>query len=112
MTRLTIRAVALRGNCPVYEIGDQIIIDDGFRLNLAETDAVCMHSLASFMPYYVALSKGVTPAQLGLADERGLACVQCLDPAECTGGGTVLFEMTVEDVPEGRPDEERYGGTS
>ena len=109
MTRLTIKAVAVKGSCPVYKIGDQIVIDDGFRLNLAETDAICMHSLASFMPYYVALSKGVTPAQLGLANEQGLACVQCLNPAECTGGGTVLFEMTVEHVPEGECDEGRYG---
>ena len=109
MKRLTIKAVAVKGSCPVYKIGDQIVIDDGFRLNLAETDAVCMHSLASFMPYYVALSKGVTPAQLGLANDQGVACVQCLDPAECTGGGTVLFEMTTEDMSESGSDEGHSG---
>lgn len=108
MKRLTIKAVAVKGTCPVYNIGDKIVIDDGFRLNLAETDAVCMHSLASLMPYYVALSQSVTPAQLSLANEQGIACVQCLDPAECTGGGTVLFEMVVEERPESVSDEGCY----
>jgi len=44
------------------------------------------------MPYYVALSKGVDPKILGLAKNNGKAYLQCLDPCEHTGGGTVIFE--------------------
>lgn len=107
-SKLIITVAAVRGTCPVYKVGNKIVIDDGFRVNLQEADAICMHSLASVMPYYVALSKGIAPAQLGLANERGLACVQCLDPAGCTGGGMVLFEMTAEHAPKSELDEGHY----
>jgi len=40
---------------------------------------------ASLMPYYVALSKGIAPTQLGLAGEGDSAHLQCLDPAKYTG---------------------------
>ncbi|MEA3459952.1 MAG: TIGR04076 family protein [Chloroflexota bacterium] len=95
MKVLIAKVIAIEGNCPVYRLGDRIVIEDGFRLNLEETDAVCMHSLASLMPCYVALSKGVSPTQLGLAGEGGMAYVQCLDPAKYTGGGTVTFEVEI-----------------
>ena len=95
MKVLIARVIAIEGNCPVYGLGDKIVIEDGFRLNLEDTDAVCMHSLASLMPYYVVLSKGVSPAELGLAGEGGRAYVQCLDAAKYTGGGTVTFEVEV-----------------
>jgi len=53
-----------------------------------------MHSLTSVMPYYVALYHGVDPQELGLAGEKdGVARVQCLDPCELTGGGTVVFTI-------------------
>ena len=95
MKVLIANVIAIEDHCPVYRLGDKIVIEDDFRLNLEETDAVCMHSLASLMPYYVALSKGVSPDQLGLAGEGGRAYVQCLDPARYTGGGTVTFEVEI-----------------
>ena len=52
-----------------------------------------MHSLASIMPYYVALPKGIEPKTLGLAKEVNKAYLQCLDPCEITGGGTVVLEV-------------------
>jgi uncharacterized repeat protein (TIGR04076 family) len=63
------------------------------RLNLEETDSVCMHSLSSIMPYYVALYRGVDPKELGLSKDGKKAYVQCLDPCDHTGGGTVIFEI-------------------
>ena len=93
MTKLIIKVVRIKGNCPVYKVNDKIVIYEGYKLNLKETDTVCMHSLASIMPYYVALSKGVDPKTLGLAKEGNKAYLQCLDPCEFTGGGTVIFEV-------------------
>ena len=55
-----------------------------------------MHSLASLMPYYVALSRGIDPVDFGLAKEEEVAYLQCLDPCEYTGGGTVVFAVTTE----------------
>ena len=53
-----------------------------------------MHSLASILPYYNALFHGVDPRKLGLSKDENKAFVQCLDPCQHTGGGTVIFEIT------------------
>ncbi|UCC69642.1 MAG: TIGR04076 family protein [Armatimonadota bacterium] len=90
---LEITVKAIRGQCPVYKVGDRIVLRDGYRLDLEASDAVCMHSLASVMPYYNAVFRGVDPKDLGLADPEGRACVQCLDPCEETGGGTVILRL-------------------
>ncbi len=90
---LVIQIAEIHGHCPVYRVGDCFRIRDGYRL---EADRpLCMHALASLMPYYVALSRGISSAELGLADGQGIACVQCLDPAHRTGGGTVTFQIHV-----------------
>ncbi len=96
MSELIIKVLKIKGTCPVYEVGDKIGIDEGYKLNLEETDNVCVHSLTSIMPYYVALSKGVAPKTLGLAKEGNKAYLQCLDPCELTGGGTVIFEVELK----------------
>jgi uncharacterized repeat protein (TIGR04076 family) len=94
------------GNCPVYKIGDKIVIDEGYKINLGKSTAICMHSLASIFPYYVALSNGISPNDIGLSKidlgkktkerDKDLAYVQCLDPCKYTGGGTVVFEIKVK----------------
>ena len=94
--KLVIEVESIKGRCPVYEVGDVIVLDEGFRLNLAETTNGCMHSFASIIPYHVALAKGVPPDRMGLAHkdkQDGRAYVQCLDPCEMTGGGTVTFSI-------------------
>lgn len=96
METLIITVKEIVGKCPVYKIGDKIVINCGYKVNLSQTTAICMHSLSSIMPYYVALSNGVKPKALGLAREEngeGSAFVQCLDPCKYTGGGTVVFEI-------------------
>ena len=96
MKDLRIKVVEIRGTCPVYSRGDTIYLDQGYKINLKKTDALCMHSLASIIPYHNAISNGVRPADLGLARKSGngkSAYVQCLDPCSYTGGGTVTFEI-------------------
>jgi uncharacterized repeat protein (TIGR04076 family) len=94
---LVVRVKEVKGTCPVYRVGDSILIREGFILDTERSSQVCMHSLASLMPYYVALSRGVSPHDLGLAGtDREKAYLQCLDPCELTGGGTVLFEISAE----------------
>jgi len=98
--RLVIRVESIKGRCPVYEVGDVIVLEGGFRLNLEETTNGCMHSFASILPYHIALSKGVKPEQMGLArkdSQDGKAYVQCLDPCDITGGGTVTFSIERQD---------------
>ena len=93
MDRLIITVKEIKGNCPVYGVGDRIVLDDGYRVNLKETNNMCMHSLSSIIPYYIAIFRGVDPQKLGLSRHGKNARVQCLDPCEYTGGGTVIFEI-------------------
>ena len=93
--RLIIKVVEIKGKCPVYEVGNRITLKQGYILDPGETDMVCMHSLASILPYYVALSRGVQAKELGLSREDSKeAYMQCLDPCEITGGGTVRLEIS------------------
>jgi uncharacterized repeat protein (TIGR04076 family) len=90
---LTVRVREIKGHCPVYKVGDTFRLEDGYRL--VTTIPVCMHSLASLLPYYNALQVS-EPSRWGLAgkDDQTKAYIQCLDPACYTGGGTVIFEVT------------------
>jgi uncharacterized repeat protein (TIGR04076 family) len=92
---LTVRIKEIKGSCPVYEVGHSLFLREGYILDTQKSVPVCMHSLASIMPYYVALSKGVDPKELGLSGpEESKAYLQCLDPCQITGGGTVIFEVS------------------
>lgn len=97
---LRVEVIKIKGHCPVYTVGDSFRIREGFKL-VAEKP-LCMHSLASIIPYYVALSRGVSPAELGLARKGNVAYVQCLDPCGHTGGGTVVFAIRSEGAEEQR----------
>jgi uncharacterized repeat protein (TIGR04076 family) len=94
--KLVIEVIEIEGKCPVYQVGDRIVLDEGYKIKLEETDNICMHSLASILPYHTALSKGISPTELGLAKEGDAAFLQCLDPQKHTGGGTVTFKITRE----------------
>jgi uncharacterized repeat protein (TIGR04076 family) len=93
MCKLLVTVKEIKGHCPVYKIGDRIVLDEGYRLNLEETDSMCLYSVASILPYYIALYRGVSPRELGLTRDGKNAHVQCLDPCDYTDGGTVIFEI-------------------
>lgn len=90
---IEVRVREIKGRCPVYKVGDRFGLEGGYRL---VTDIpLCMHSLASLLPYYNAL-QARKPSELGLAGgtDGEKAYVQCLDPYTITGGGTVIFEIS------------------
>jgi len=91
---LKIRVYDIKGNCPIYKLNQIFYVKNGYIL---ESDInLCMHSLASIMPYYIALSRGIDPRELNIGDKNNQAYVQCLDPCDKTKGGTVTFEITIE----------------
>jgi uncharacterized repeat protein (TIGR04076 family) len=92
MYSLLIEVVEVQGHCPVYQLGDRFHIQEGYKL--VTERPVCMHALGSVSPYYIPLSRGISPADLGLAGPDGAAYVQCLDPQRYTGGGTVTFRIS------------------
>jgi uncharacterized repeat protein (TIGR04076 family) len=87
---LTVKIVRICGKCPVYEVGDEFFIRQGYKLE--SKIPVCMHSLASLIPYYNAFAKGISPKELGLGKEKNIF-VQCPDPHDLTDGGTVTMEI-------------------
>lgn len=95
--KMVIRVREVKGRCPVYDVGDVFVLDQGYILDPTQSCRICLHSLASLMPYYTALFHGVKSTELGLSREDGLAYVQCLDPCEHTGGGTVVLEIGLEE---------------
>ena len=90
---LIITVKEIRGTCPVYSVGDSFKLEDGYRL--AADIPLCMHSLASLIPHYIALRIS-GPDRWGLAgkEHSDRAYTQCLDAADYTGGGTAIFEIT------------------
>ena len=95
--RLVITVKEIRGNCPVFSVGDRIVIESP-EIVPEETDALCVHALGSMLSLIIALSRGVSFRELGLAKEAGdVGYVQCLDPGPpYTPGGTVVFEIRRE----------------
>ena len=92
---LLVEVVSVQGHCPVYRVGDHFVIRKGHQL---EADRpLCMHALQALCPYYVPLSRGIHPADVGLAGPQGAAYVQCMDPMRYTGGGTVTFRIRQEE---------------
>ena len=96
--RLIIKVVKIRGRCPVYKLGDKMVVEDP-KVLLNETSALCMHAFSCMLPLLLALCRGIEPSEIGLSKRRGdIGYVQCVDPGErYTGGGTVVFE--IERVP-------------
>lgn len=86
----------IKGHCPVYKVGDRIVIQNP-QINLEETDALCTHALPTILHYALILEKHWNPVELGLTknDDPNHAYIQCPDPGQFyTGGGTVIFRIS------------------
>lgn len=89
---LEVKVCHIRGVCPVYTVGDRMVID-GPKILIDRTDAICVHALSTLLHYVVALEEGADPVKLGLSNDKEHAYMQCVDPGEpYTRGGTVIFE--------------------
>ncbi len=89
---IVVTVKSIKGSCPTYQAGDSFTLKAGYQL---ESDKpVCMHGLASLMPYYNALRVS-EPKQWGLEgkEDDDKAYIQCPDAVDETGGGTVTFEI-------------------
>ena len=91
---LEIRVREIRGSCPVYRVGDKIVIDAP-EILLSRTDALCTHALSTLLHYTTILEHDWCPVKLGLTTPQDpeYAYMQCVDPGKpYTDGGTVVFE--------------------
>lgn len=92
--RLIITIEEIRGKCPVFKVGDKIIIEEP-KIITEKTDRLCVHAFGSILSMIIPLSRGVSFRELGLAkEEEEVGYVQCLDPGPpYTSGGTVVFKI-------------------
>ena len=90
---LVVTVKDIDGHCPTYKVGDCFTLKAGYQL-VSETP-VCMHGLASLMPYYNAL-RVTEPEKWGLdgRDDHSKAYIHCPDACRYTSGGTVTFEIS------------------
>ena len=63
---LEIEVYEIRGKCPVYKVGDKIVVDDP-KIVLEKTDALCTHALSSLLHYTLVLDRGADSVELGLS---------------------------------------------
>lgn len=100
---LEVEVCDIRGHCPVYNLGDKVMIDDP-EIVLEKTDALCTHALSTILHYVVAPERRADPVELGLSKlkDRRYSYIQCVDPGEpYTNGGTVIFKIRkIEDHKE------------
>ncbi|MBS7659287.1 MAG: TIGR04076 family protein [Candidatus Bathyarchaeia archaeon] len=97
--RLIISVKEIRGKCPVFRVGDKIVIESP-KVIVENTDNICIHMMGCILSMIVPLSRGESFLSLGLAkEEADRGYFQCLDPGEpYTNGGTVLFEIKREEI--------------
>jgi uncharacterized repeat protein (TIGR04076 family) len=90
---LQVTVKEIKGHCPTYRVGDSFVLKAGYQL--VSDIPVCMHGLAALMPYYNALRVS-EPEQWGIEGkaDKTKAYLQCPDPCDQTGGGTVIFEIS------------------
>ena len=91
--RVTIEVKEVRGFCPLYKPGDQIILKD-FYINSKKSKNICIHLLSATSTLLSALIHGSSAKNLGIGDREDVGYLQCPDPGPpYTKGGTVIFEI-------------------
>ena len=91
--KIEVEAVKVRGRCPVYKVGDKMVIKMP-ELVISETDKVCIHALIGIQTLLQAMARGCSARELGIGEKEDEGYVQCPDPGPpYTTGGTVLFRI-------------------
>lgn len=95
--RIVIKVKSIEGYCPVYELGDTILLEEFYIKSNASPD-VCMHAFSSMISIVSAFSKGVSASEMGIGKKDEVGFLQCPDPGKpLTEGGTVIFEIRREE---------------
>jgi uncharacterized repeat protein (TIGR04076 family) len=89
---------SVSGRCPLYQVGDKIIIED-FYINSSESSNVCLHAFSALVDLLSAFLHGSSASEIGIGTVSDVGYLQCPDPGPpYTKGGTVLFELRREAI--------------
>ncbi|MHA1617054.1 MAG: TIGR04076 family protein [Candidatus Njordarchaeales archaeon] len=95
--RIRIRVKEIRGYCPIYKPGDEIVLN-GYYIDTEKSAPVCMHAFLAMASLLSAFSHGASARDLGIGEEKNIGYLQCPDPGPpYTRGGTVVFELKREE---------------
>lgn len=100
VNRMILEVEEVRGSCPLYEIGNQMVIDSDplETLNLEESDKVCMRALDNLC-HRMGWIAGSADLARHLAGVLGIPRIQCPNPGEpYTPCGTVIFRIRREEL--------------
>ena len=98
--RVRAKVVRITGTCPIYKVGDEIVIDRFF-IDTQKSKNVCIHALSALLSLLSAYLHGNSAIDLGIGKEENKGYMQCPDPGPpWTCGGTVLFELIREEIKE------------
>lgn len=93
MYKILIEVIKIRGNCPIYKVGDKILLN-GFYIESKNSSNICMHAFSSMLSLLSAFSHGASAIELGIGKSEDEGYLQCCDPGEpYTKGGTVIFKL-------------------
>ncbi len=107
--RVLIEVVEIEGKCPVYTVGDVMVIEEP-QLLLAETTALCLRAMGPLMTHVISIAGGVDPstaeggvlhdlANPTVPAEKGVHYTQCPMPGKpYSEYGPVLFRLKLEGV--------------
>ncbi|KON29345.1 hypothetical protein AC480_03315 [miscellaneous Crenarchaeota group archaeon SMTZ1-55] len=107
--RVIIEVVDVEGHCPVYHVGDVIVIDEP-RLVLPETDALCVRAMGPLMTHIISAAGGIDPsaaaggvlhylANPDMPAEQVTHYTQCPMPGKpYSEYGPVLFRIRLEGI--------------
>ncbi len=90
---LETKVCEIEGGCPVYEVGDRIVIDEP-KILLDRMSALFVHALSILFHCVAVLKHDWRLVTLGLItpEDSEHACMQCVDAGEpCIEGETVVF---------------------
>lgn len=77
-------------NYSVYKPGDKMVIDIP-QVLIKETDKICTHAFAGFLPILTSLAHGATFEEFGIG-EGNTGTLRCIEPK-----GGVLFQIKKRD---------------
>lgn len=100
--RIRVEVVKVMGICHAgFKKGDKIVVNRP-RIDMKETDRICIYALQSLIPFIVAKSSEIVPSR-SLHGKAGdpildITHIRCPDPGKCYGGGSgsVIFKILRE----------------
>ncbi len=91
--KIKITVEDIKGNCPIYRIGDEIIFNK-YYIDTSKSAPVCIHAFLSMASIIYAASHGVSLKDTGIGENDDEGFLTCPDPGPpYTCGGSVLFKI-------------------